>query len=264
MAERLVHDHPEVFDYRLSLISAHGALGWIQYRLLRRDQDAYRSYRKGLDLAEVLARENPGLETARSWVEYFDGELGRTLARLGRPDEALEHYRRALAHREESDRRNPGVVHVQRSLAYLDYEMGRIHLAAGRAAEASSALGRARKLFEGIADSRALTPYDRACAHALCAGLIEMGKTDVSPQDQARRRTFAERAIANLREAISGGLQNPEMIASDIDFEAVSSSEDFRALMAELKARARAQSTAESDAAPARSPAAPNAVSRRP
>ncbi len=237
LAEKLVRDHPDVIDYRSSLIYAHGQIGWDHYRLSGRNQDAYHSFRKALDLAEALARENPDLETAKWSVEHFNHELGRVLARLGKPDEALEHYRKALAICEERERKNPGGVWEQRELAYLDYEMGRIHQAAGRAAESTSALDRARKIFEAIADSKALTPYDRACVHALCAGLSGIGTTELSPHEQAQRRKFAERAVVLLREALSGGNHNPDMIASDIDFEAIKSNQDFQAVLAELRAK---------------------------
>ena len=42
--------------------------------------------------------------------------------------------------------------------------------------------------------------------------------------------------MASLREALSGGHQNPDMIASDTDFDAIKSNEDFKALLTELRA----------------------------
>jgi tetratricopeptide (TPR) repeat protein len=264
LAERLVHDHPDVINHRSSVIDAHAQIGWVHYRLFGRNQDACHSFRKALELAEALARENPGLETAKSLVETYNHELGRVLERLGKPDEALEQYRKALTYCEVRDRRNPGGVWEQRELAYLYFEMGRIHLAAGHASEAVTELDRAGKMFEAIADSAAFTPYDRACAHAICAGLVGIGKTDLSPQEQARRRKFAERAVVLLRETVLDGRHNPDMIASDFDFESIRSNEDFQALIAELKAHAQVQTTPASDAASARSPSAPKAVSRRP
>ena len=121
--------------------------------------------------------------------------------------------------------------------------MGRIHLAAGRAADARAALDRARSIFEAIADSEALGPYNRACAYALCADLVGLGKTDLSPMDQARRGKFAERAVATLREALSGGHRSPDMIESDNDFDGIKSNEDFKALLAELRSTSRAGQT---------------------
>jgi tetratricopeptide (TPR) repeat protein len=241
LAERLTHDHPEVIDYQGSLINSHGQIGWNYYRLLGRDQDAYNSYRKALELAEELVRKNPGLESEKEEVEYYNNELGRVLARLGKPQEAIEHYRKALLHCEERERANPGGVLEQRSLAYLCFEMGRIHLALGSSAEASSELARAGDLFAAVADSKALSPYNRACAHAIRAGIVGMGKTDLTPEELAQRKAYTDRALAVLREAISGGHQSAEMIESDIDFDSIRSNEDFQALMADLKARSQVQ-----------------------
>ena len=159
------------------------------------------------------------------------------LTRLGKPDEALEHYRKALSYFEERERKNTGGVWAERDLAYLHYETGRIHLAAGRAQEASQALDRARRNFEAIADSPALDPYNRACARAICADLVGLGKTGLTPEERTRRANFAARAVASLREALAGGHQSLDMIASDIDFDAIKSNEDFKSLLAELRAR---------------------------
>jgi tetratricopeptide (TPR) repeat protein len=237
LAERLIRDHPDVIEYRSGLISAHGRIGWVQYRLFGRDEDARKSYRKAVELAEAYARENPGLETAKWTLETYKHELGRVLARLGKANEALEQFREALVYCEERERRNPGGVWEQKELAYLYFEMGRIHLTDGRSDEATTELARALTILESVAESIAFTPYDRACAHAICAGLIGAGKRELSSHEQSRRQKFSERAIALLRETISGGHYNAEMIASDSDFDAIKSNEDFKSLLAELRAR---------------------------
>ena len=115
-----------------------------------------------------------------------------------------------------------------------------MHRAAGRESEALESLAKARTIFAMLADSQALDPYNRAFAQALSAGLVALGKADLSPEEQARRRSFAKRAVATLLQAAGGGHQIPEMISSDINVEAIRSDDDFRALLAELKARAPA------------------------
>jgi eukaryotic-like serine/threonine-protein kinase len=237
LSEGLVRDHPDDVNYRWGVTSSLGDIGWTHYRLSGRIEDARVAYRKALDLALAIARDNPGLETAWATVASYENELGRVLARLGKPDEALEHYLKALKYAEERQRKNAGSVWADRDLAYLHYEMGRIHLAAGRVQESSAALDRARRMFEAIADSAALDPYNRACALAVCADLVGLGKTGLTPEDQSRRAKFAARAVASLREALSGGHQNPDMIASDIDFDAIKCDEDFKSLLAELRAK---------------------------
>ena len=108
----------------------------------------------------------------------FETELARVLTRLGKPHEALEHYRRPSRMLKNASGKNVGSVWDERELAYLHYEMGRIHLAAGRAQKSRPrALDRARRIFEAIAESPALDPYNRACAHAICADLVRLGKT---------------------------------------------------------------------------------------
>jgi tetratricopeptide (TPR) repeat protein/tRNA A-37 threonylcarbamoyl transferase component Bud32 len=235
--EGLVRDHPEDIKYRQGVASSLHGIGWTHYRLSGRTEEAQIAFRRALDLAEAIARDNPGLETARATVAFYENELARVLTRLGKLDQALEYYGKALKYAEERQRKNAGGVWVERDLGYLHYEMGRVHLAAGRAREASQALDRARRLFEAIADSADIDPYNRACVRAICADLVGLGKPHLTPDELSRRASFAAGAVASLREAISGGHQSPDMIASDIDFDAIKSSEDFKALLVELRAR---------------------------
>jgi tetratricopeptide (TPR) repeat protein len=241
LTERLTREHPDVVDYQYSLLNIHAAIGWMHYRLLGQNKQALDSYAKALELAEKTARENPGLESSRSYVAAMNHELGRVLVRLGMPDDALARYRAALDDREARERREPGGVWAQRELGYLYYEIGKIHQGAGRPAKASPVLVQALAIFEEISESKALDPYNRACAKALCAGLVGAAEADVSKDGNARRRKFAEQAVANLREAVTGGYRSAGMIASDVDFEAVRPNADFQALVAELKSRAQAQ-----------------------
>ena len=238
--ERLVREHPDVINYRWGLTAALQSIGWTHYRLFGRNEDGRAAFRKALDIAESIARENPDLETARATVAYYNHELGRILTRLGKPKEALEHFRLALEYCEQRLQKNPGSVWERRELGYLRYETGRIHQAGGRIAEASQSLAEAQTIFEELGESRIADPYNRACAKALCAGLVGLAKSDLSPEEHSRRRKFTGKAVAILREAAAGGLQSPDMIASDIDFEGIKSDEDFKALVAELRSKTSA------------------------
>ena len=222
------------------MTAALQSIGWNHYRYFGRNEEARAAYRKALDIAESIARENPDLETARSNVAYYNHELGRILTRLGKPKEALEHFRLALEYVERRAQKTPGAVWERRELGYLHYETGKIHQAGGRIAEASQFLAKAQTIFEELGESRVLDPYNRACAQALCAGLVGLAKSDLSPEEHARRRKFTAQAVAILREAAAGGHQSPDLIASDDDFEGIKSNEDFKALLAELRSKTSA------------------------
>jgi len=239
LVERLIREHPAILSYRQSLANSHFQIGWNHYRLSGRNEDARAAFSKALDIAQAIVRENPDLETARATVALYDHELGRVLARLGKLDEAIVHYRKAIAYCEQRDLKSPGGIWDQRELGYLYYEMGRIHLAAKRNPEASAALARAQAIFESIADSKALDPYNQACAQAICATLVGMDKPTLTPQEQARRQMFSERAVADLRIAVSGGFHSPGMIASDIDFEGIRSYDGFKKLLVEMNTKAK-------------------------
>lgn len=234
--EQLVREHLDVLDYQKSLSAAHNSVGWAHYRLFGRNAEALEAIRKAREVAEKMARDNPDLASAHAWVASLDQEIGRVLARLGRSEEALTHYKKAVDYQKKRESESPGGVWDRRTLGYLHYEIGRILSAAGRAPDASEELARAQTIFEEVAESNAIDPYNRACAQALCAGLVGLGKTPLSAEDEARRRRFATKAVATLREAASGGYQSVEILESDIDFEAIRMDDDFRALLTELRA----------------------------
>ncbi len=75
------------------------------------------------------------------------------------------------------------------------------------------------------------------CPGAL-RGLVGLGKSDLSPEEKARRRSFSERAVATLRQAAAGGHHSPAMIASDIDFDSIRTCDEFQKLLKELRAKA--------------------------
>ena len=243
VAERLNREHPEILSHQTSLSAAYSAIGWHCYRLTDRLEESLASYLASRKIYEKVVRENPDLKSYRSYLATLDQELARVLTRLGRTEEALRHYRRALEVQEAEVKANPDSDGSRKALGYSYFELGGLHQAAGRKAEASASSLKALTLFEALAESSVLDPYNLACAQAICAGLIGAGNAVASPAEEARRAQYAERTVATLRKAVDGGIHSPSMVASDPDFDAIRSRADFQALVTDLKAKERDRAT---------------------
>ncbi len=249
VAERLNREHPEILDHRTSLGAAYSAIGWHCYRLSDRLEESLVSYLKSREIYEKLVRENPDLKPYRLYLGTLDQQIARVLSRHGRNEEAQRYYRKALDVQAAEVQANPKSDWSRRELGYSTLEIGQLHKAAGRAGEASNSFRKALQIFEAVADSRVLDPYNLACAQAICAGLIGSGNPIAGPAEVARRAQYAERAVATLKKAVDGGIHSPSMVASDPDFDAIRSRADFQAIVSDLESKARDRATSASVAA---------------
>jgi tetratricopeptide (TPR) repeat protein len=256
LAERVYHDHPEVLDHKDSVVNCYRNLGWVQYRLQNRLEDALATYQKAKAIEARTVLENPDLRVNRTALARLHHEIGRILTRLKRFDEALAEYEPALRTYESDVARDPSSFRPRRNLAYLYFDQGRVHRGAGREREAAAAWRRALPMFEEVANSQAVDPYDRACVQAICAAIVGNAADPLPPADQARRERFAEAAVAALREAVRGGYHSVPMVESDPDFDAIREREDFKALMAELRVGGPSLNAAATE------PASPDAPTR--
>jgi tetratricopeptide (TPR) repeat protein len=243
VSERLNRDHPEVLHHQTNLAACHSAIGWLCYRLTDLPEESLASYVKSRAIYAKIVRDNPELKPYRLYLATLDQQVARVLMRLGRKDEALRYYHQALEVKEADVRANSSSEWSRRDLGYCHFEIGRLHEVAGRGTQASASWQKALTIFEALAESNALDPYNLACAQAICASLVGAGKATLSPAEETRRARYAERAVATLSKAADGGLQSLSMVASDPDFDAIRSRDDFQSLVAGLKAKSQARAT---------------------
>jgi hypothetical protein len=110
---------------------------------------------------------------------------------------------------------------------------------AGRDPEAGELLHRAYGLFERLAANGAMSRYEQAALHALCADLAARISPRPAEEDLDRGRRHAEQAVAALREAVASGFRNVAVLESDPDLGAIRSREDFQTVLRELKEKTR-------------------------
>jgi serine/threonine-protein kinase len=84
--------------------------------------------------------------------------------------------------------------------------------------------------------------YNAACAYALCVTAVAPGKPpeQLSAEEKAARERYAARAIAVLREAVGKGYNDPAHMKKDKDLDPLRGRDDFKKLLGELEAKAKA------------------------
>ena len=223
VSERLNRDHPEVLDHQTNLAACHSAIGWLCYRLTDRLEESLASYVKSRAIYVKIVRDNPELKPYRLYLATLDQQAARVLNAPGAgKDEALRYYNQALDVKEADVRANSSSEWSRRDLGYCHFEIGRLHEVAGRGAQASASWQKALTIFEALAESNVLDPYNLAGAQAT-APAWSRGQATLSPAEETRRARYAERAVSSLRKAADGGLQSLSMVASDPDFDAIRS-----------------------------------------
>jgi serine/threonine protein kinase/tetratricopeptide (TPR) repeat protein len=243
--EALTRDEPDGIDYQSHKAATYGDIGFVQFRLTNELQEALLSYRKSQGLFEALIRDNPSVQGYKASLSDCHNQIGRILTDLAKPDEALKSHELALAIHQALVRDQPGIPGNQWRLAYSNLYIGKLQRAASREVEGLRSLESSRIIFENLAEGDAFDPYNRACILALCGELTSVGKAKPTPEEQTRRRQYADRAVLTLREATSGGFHNADMILKETDFDSVRSREDFKELMEELRAKIKRQTAAQ-------------------
>jgi serine/threonine protein kinase/tetratricopeptide (TPR) repeat protein len=79
--------------------------------------------------------------------------------------------------------------------------------------------------------------YDAACCYSLCVPAVGLGKSgeQLTPEEIALRKRYAESAIECLAEAVQLGFKNANRVEADADFTAIRQEEGYRTLMARLR-----------------------------
>jgi hypothetical protein len=101
----------------------------------------------------------------------------------------------------------------------------------GEPAEAAAVLAECARLEAGNPTGL----YNVTCALALCVPAVGKGKTDLSAQEQADRKTYADQAMAALKVAVAAGFRDAAHMRKDPDLAAIRSRADFQQLMQSLE-----------------------------
>jgi serine/threonine-protein kinase len=232
--ERLISDHPDVADYRYRLSGVFRNIGSLHEKSGRIDE-AFKAAGKSRDLLVGVVRDHPedlNFRYSLAWTMGWIGDFYRQ--RTDRQAEAIPYYRRAIELLERLVRENPDVRTYPLSLANDYCYLGQVLRQAGQAPEASDVSRKALALFERIDKEGLAKPYDIACIRSLSSDLVRA--TGKEPAAVERSRSLADQAMKALRQAVDGGYRDLAWIEIDHDLDPLRSRNDYKAMIAEIKA----------------------------
>jgi hypothetical protein len=81
--------------------------------------------------------------------------------------------------------------------------------------------------------------YRTACELALCVPTVGKGKTELTPEEQARGRLYADEALAVLRRAIAKGYRQVDQLKKDSRLDSLRRRADFQQLLRDVESGTR-------------------------
>jgi tetratricopeptide (TPR) repeat protein len=226
--------------YRLAFSPDGGrlAITGIEQRLTLWDLDGLRAQLATIGLSwrpeepppPGVARAGPAVEVQapKTAVEEAWDLMGRgeSLRNERRAEDALGPYERALRIWERIVRDRPTIPFFRAELAATLAAIASIHQQGGRREEARDAWRRALDLGVSRRDGDARVAFNMGRVYALGTTL-----------DLARAGTWAERALAALREALASGYKDRRQLRENPDLDPLRGRPDFKALITDLTTR---------------------------
>ena len=231
--KQLAADFPNRPDYRYELAGCHSALG-ILLNDTGRLQEAETAYRGALALLKQLAADFPN-------VPDYQAQLGNTLEGLAELANAQRHFADACRLLDEARlpielalRANPR--HSYFRLIARDHRqtLAQARLGLGEHAAAAAA---AEEMLQ-IAYNPVDDAYNAGCVLAQCVPLADKDAKIPEAKRKELAQSYADRAMALLRQAVAAGYKNAAAMKKDTNLDALRSRDDFKKLLADLETKA--------------------------
>ena len=188
--------------------------------------------RKALELIQKLVDDDPTDYDFRRILAGCHGSLGDAARSSGRAAEAKWFYDRAIALQEQLLKDEPtftlGRLTVFSSTRRRGLALRDLGDLAGAAADTRNAL----RMADGLASRSGDIIFERACCHAVLAGLAGRAGSGV-PASEAEAE--AATAMECLRRAVASGYRNTNELRIESALDPLRDRPDFKKLMAELE-----------------------------
>jgi tetratricopeptide (TPR) repeat protein len=230
--QKLADANPAVTELQRDLAKSHNNIGLLLSKM-GMPEEAMVACGKTSDICQKLVDANPTVPDYQAELAKAHNNLGRLLAREKRFAEAFTAIDAGLAIRTKLVEANPKTTEYGIHLGYSHAYRGWALVRAGQPSKAPADLRRAVELWSKDPAPDLQTRYQRSQALALLAGLGGEAKSGVTTAETA---TFADQAVASLRDAINAGWNQSDEL-KEPDFDALRGRDDFKKLLAELEAR---------------------------
>jgi eukaryotic-like serine/threonine-protein kinase len=199
--EKLVLEYPDIPDYQAELGRVHGNLGWLHYHPLRHESvvvEYFETLLQPAGLGRLLGR--------LGWLEFQRAELGEARFHL---EEGIKHLKRAL----------------KSSLEKPDYAdaLRRQYLVLAETLD---------QLAQDADPARAAEDFYLAAGYfAQAVPLVEKNSRAAEPERKKKAKTYAEAALAKLRQALRHGYKDFDRLGTDPAFKSLHQHDDFVELL---------------------------------
>ncbi|HKI18686.1 MAG TPA: protein kinase, partial [Isosphaeraceae bacterium] len=230
--EKLERDHPSVPDYRIQVSSCLIDLG-VFLATAGRPAEAEAPLRLAIAKSEKLAADFPGMPGYQDDVGLAQHNLAELVNMLGKPSEALKLVDDAIHNHGDAVRRDTKNAEYPEHLR-ADYELkAEILVLLG---EYDKAVEAATKAIE-VPPEQSQSYYHIAALWARDLPRIAKDPKLSDTRRQERARSYADRAMKLLQQAVKKGFKDVKTLKDSSDFDALRGREDFKMLIHELEAK---------------------------
>jgi serine/threonine protein kinase/tetratricopeptide (TPR) repeat protein len=235
--QKLADANPSVTWFQSDLANSYLAIGG-QLALAGKNGQAIEYYTREEAIRQKLAATESARPDDRDLLANCQTNTADLLRKAGRRVEAREACERALALREPLVKEYPQVTYYRGGLAETYLRTGQVQCDAKDLAAAAASWKRAIALYEGLKVPSSSDSFLRACCHAC---LSELGDKPGSGVSAEEGRAETDRAMSWLRKAVTAGFGNPDSYRIESALDPLRGREDFKKLVAELEAKAKAR-----------------------
>jgi serine/threonine protein kinase/tetratricopeptide (TPR) repeat protein len=230
LQQQLAADFPSNPAYRQELARSYHNLGHV-LQSTGRGQAAEQAYGDALSLQQQLAADFPT-------VSDFQNELASTMVNLAdlfrsrkEPRRARQLLEQAMSHHQAALKANPGHPEYRRCFSCNRRDLAATLIDLGEHAAAADAAAQLTKA--GVDPASDL--YEAGCVMSRCVLLAEHDSRLSEAQRKEQARTYADRALATLRQAVQDGCKDVAKFKKNKDLDPLRSRADFQKLVAELE-----------------------------
>jgi serine/threonine-protein kinase len=202
---RLVETHPNVIEYRSSLVYSLGELAGLYHAFLNQPAEAEPYYRQAIEEAQRLVDQNPNVSAFRRDLAVILNNMSWLESALGRPDAARAISQRAVAAWRELVAKNPSVSDYQAALGDAILRSATLRDGPGDAGGGRSEASEAWSVFDSVAKQNPdvlIFPIKRAMADSVAANAaIAAGVPDEA-------RALLDRAVETLESVLEKDKRN--------------------------------------------------------
>jgi tetratricopeptide (TPR) repeat protein len=227
LGDRKYHHEAAKSYHHLAILLTHRGKG----------DDAEAAYRQAMKIEAQLARDFPSVKVHSHELAETMGNLALLLAERKQLEPARRLLEDAEPHHQAALRADPHNPVYQQLYRNNRGNLADILVQQGDHTAAMEAAG---ELIQAAVDPKN-DFYNAACLMARCVPLADRDNRLLESQQKEKARTYADCALATLRQAVQYGFQDARRMKKDAALHALRSSPEFQKLLRDMEPKTKAE-----------------------